>query len=130
MNQIISKKLLRNFGLVFGSLFPLVFGFLLPLLYGYQFRFWTLYIGFSILILGIIKPMLLYYPYKIWIKFGIILSWINTRLILGLIFILIVQPISIVMKLFGYDPLKKYFTNDSTYREIKKNYKIDLTRIF
>ena len=34
------------------------------------------------------------------------------------------------MKIFGYDPLKIRQKRKTTYKEIPKNNKIDLTRIF
>ena len=61
---------------------------------------------------------------------GHFLGKINSRIILGLVFILVVQPIAIIMKIFKYDPLRKKFEKKKSYREIKKYHKIDLTRIF
>ena len=63
-------------------------------------------------------------------KLGLALGWINSKLIFGLIFIIIVQPISIIMKFFGYDPLRKKFSPEKSYRELKNQKEIDLTRIF
>ena len=37
---------------------------------------------------------------------GKALGWINSRIILGLVFIIVLQPIAFIMKSFGYDPLK------------------------
>ena len=63
-------------------------------------------------------------------KLGHLLGWVNSKVILGLVFIFVVQPIAIIMKSFGYDPLKKKKTNNSTYREIRSSFKIDLRKIF
>ena len=63
-------------------------------------------------------------------KLGYLLGWINSRLILTLIFFVILLPIAAFMRLFGYDPLKRDFTNQITYKENKLNYKVDLSRIF
>ena len=130
MDKLISLKKLREFGILFGILFPIFIGLLVPLIYGHPFRVWTIFPGIIHFFLAFLKPESLYYPYKLWMKLGMILGWINSRLILGMIFVLVVQPISLFMKLFGYDPLRKNTANLSTYREVKKNYKIDLTRIF
>ena len=61
-----------------------------------------------------------------------ILGLINSRIILGIIFFIVLVPISIVMRIFGYDPLKnkKMTTNKNSFKEYKLGYKIDLTRIF
>ena len=126
----ISKKQLRQFGLLVGFVFPLFIGWLLPFFSGHAFRSWTLLIGCPCLILGIIKPTLLIYLYKGWMLLGHFLGLINSKLILGLVFILVLQPLSILLKLTGYDPLKLSKIATNTYKEMKKDYKIDLTRIF
>ena len=131
MKTSISPRKLREFGLLIGIGFPIIIGWFLPVIGGEHFRIWTLYIGVPALILGILRPNSLIYPYKKWILIGHILGWINSRIILGLVFIAVLQPIAIVMKIFfGYDPLKKRKEDKSTYREIRSTEKIDLTRIF
>ena len=130
MREIISKKQLRDFGLLIGFGFPLFIGWLLPTLTGHQFREWTLWVGFLGLIIGLTSPRLLYYPYKFWMKLGLTLGWVNSRIILGLVFIIVLLPISVVMRLIGYDPLQTKFKKLKTYRENRKNHKKDLNRIF
>tara|TARA_Y100000739_G_C20369754_1_gene356209 strand:+ start:297 stop:689 length:393 start_codon:yes stop_codon:yes gene_type:complete len=130
MKNIISKKQLREFGLLIGLGFPVIIGYLLPLISGHQFRVWSLWIGIPFLIIGILKPYLLSFPYKLWMQLGEGLGWVNSRLILGFIFVFIVQPIALFMKLFNYDPLRKRFNEDKSYREFKNEKEIDLTRIF
>ena len=130
MANSINKKELRNFSFLIGLGFPTIIGLIIPLIYGHEFREWTLWIGGSSIFLGILKPALLTYPYIAWMKIGHILGRINSPIILGLLFILVVQPIAIIMKIFKYDPLRKNFENKNSYREIRTNEKIDLTRIF
>ena len=130
MSKSISKKTLRNFGLLIGILFPFLIGWLLPLISGHSFRMWTLFIGLPGLFIGIISPNTLTYPYKGWMALGHILGWINSRIILGLVFFLIVIPISFLMKAFRYDPLKKVSRSQTTYIESRKINQIDLTKIF
>ena len=131
MKEIISKKQLTEFGLLMGFSIPLLIGWFIPLIGGHTFRFWTLFIGIPFLLLGIIKPSLLYFPYKTWMKIGTILSFINSYLILGLVFLLVLQPISFLMKCIWYDPLRQNNKNiQKSYKEYKLNHKIDLKRIF
>ena len=130
MKEIISNKRLREFGLLIGFGFPLLIGWLIPVLTGHGFRVWTLWIGFPGLLIGLTSPHLLYYPYKFWMKLGVILGWVNSRIILGLVFIIILLPISFVMRLIGYDPLITKRKGEKTYREKRKDYQTDLTRIF
>ena len=130
MKEIISKKQLREFGLLIGFGFPLFVGLLIPALTGHGFREWTLWVGFLGLIIGLTSPRLLYYPYKFWMKLGLTLGWVNSRFILGLVYMIVLIPISFVMRLIKYDPLQTKVKGVKTYRENRKNHKTDLTRIF
>ena len=51
-------------------------------------------------------------------------------LILDTKLIIILVIIAFFMKISGYDPLKKKIKNVKTFKDYKKNQKIDLTRIF
>ena len=126
----ITQKQLREFGYLIGIGFPIIIGWIMPLISGHTFRFWSLWIGIPIFVFGILKPSLLLYFYKTWMNIGLFLGWVNSRIILGLIFLLVLQPISLIMKIFGYDPLRKKKSNELTYREIKQNHAVDFTRIF
>ena len=130
MKEIISKKQLREFGLLIGFGFPLLIGWLIPALTGHGFREWALWVGFIGLIIGLTSPRLLYYPYKFWMKLGLTLGWVNSRIILSIAYIIVLIPIAFVMRLIGYDPLRTKAKEVKTYRENRKNHKTDLTRIF
>ena len=130
MKKNISIKILREFGFLISFTLPILIGWLLPAIGGHSFRKWTLWIGIISLLLTFFNPNLLSKPYRFWMKIGYYLGWINSRLILGLVYLIILQPIAIVMKIFGYDPLKKKKSNEKYYREIRKDEKSDFTRIF
>ncbi len=130
MEESISKKQLKEFGVLIGFLFPIVLGFLIPIILGHGLRLWTLWIGIPFLIIGLLSPSLLFYPYKIWMVFGNFLGRINSHIILGLVFLFVVQPIACIMRLLGYDPLRIKKRGEKTYREKRLNDRIDLTRIF
>ena len=126
----ISQKQLREFGFLIGFGLPIIFGWMIPAITGHIFRYWTLWVGCLSLMLVILRPRLLFYPYKAWMTLGHALGWVNSRIILGLVFILVLQPIALVMKVFGYDPLRKKKCSAKSFRENKANHKINLTRIF
>nr|WP_075438957.1 SxtJ family membrane protein [Prochlorococcus marinus] len=130
MKETISKKQLREFGLLIGFGCPLIIGWLLPSLFGHDFREWTLWIGILGLSLGLTAPRFLHYPYKIWMALGHVLGWVNSHIILGLVFIFVLQPIAYIMRLTGYDPLRRRRKGEKTYRENRQNHLTDLTRIF
>ena len=128
--KVNNKKQLKDFGIVFGVGFPLFFGFLIPILFHHELKLWTIWLGLVFILVANLKPKLLYYPYTLWMKIGLVLGWINSRIILASIFIFVLQPIALIMKITGYDPLKKKVSNTTTYKETKKNYKINLNKIF
>ena len=132
MKGSISKKQLREFGFLIGFGFPILIGWIIPAISGHLFRTWTLWISIPFLLFGVLKPFLLYYPYKGWMALGHALGWINSRIILGLVFLIVLQPIAFIMKIFGYDPLRQSQRERKkmSFRELKTNHKIHLTRIF
>ena len=130
MKEIISKKQLREFGLLIGFGFPLIIGWFIPALTGHGLRSWTLWVGFLGLLIGLTSPKLLYYPYKFWMKLGIILGWVNSRIILGFVYMIVLLPIAFIMRLIGHDPLRTKRKGEKTYREKRKDHSKDLTRIF
>ena len=130
VKESISKKQLREFGFLIGFGFPILIGWIIPAVGGHVFRAWTLWISLPALMIGILKPRLLFYPYKGWMLLGLTLGWINSRIILGLVYFLVLQPIALIMKILGYDPLRKKKNNKISYRESKENHEVNLTRIF
>ena len=132
MNTKINQKVLREFGILLGIAFPFLIGWIIPNIYGHDFKVWTLFIGIPSLLVSIFKPKILYFPYRIWMKIGDILGFINSHVILGLVFFIVLLPISIFMKIFGYDPLKINKNNNKfkTYRIYNKEHKINFRKIF
>ena len=122
MRETISKKQLCEFGIFIGFGFPIIVGWLIPSLFGHEFKVWTLWIGVPGLLIGFTAPRLLHYPYKGWMLLGHVLGWINSHIILGLVFILVLQPIAYIMRLTGYDPLRNKRTGEGTYRENRKEH--------
>ena len=130
MREAISKKQLREFGLLIGFGFPILIGWLLPAVAGHGFRAWTLWLGVPGLILGLTAPSWLHYPYKGWMALGHVLGWVNSRIMLGLVFLIVLQPIALIMRILGHDPLRTKKFARKSYREIKTNHKVNLKKIF
>ena len=130
MKKSIPEKQLREFGLLIGIGFPIIVGWIIPEIRGYAFRAWTLWLSIPALITGITKPNLLRYPYKGWMALGHALGWFNSHVILGLVFIVVLQPIALVMRIVGHDPLRRRQKGGKSYRENRQGHKTDLNRIF
>lgn len=110
-----SFRVERHFGLIVGGVFTL-----LSLWWLYRGRFPTvsrviLALGLSLVLLGLIFPRLLVYPNRVWMMLAEVLGFISTRIILGLVFFLIVTPIGVIKRMFGWDPLKRRSSSKSSY---------------
>lgn len=115
----VTLKELREFGLIFGAILVLLFGFFLPWIFEKAFPMWPWWVLAVTGGLAIIFPLGLNPFYKVWMVFGAVMGWLNTRLILGLVFYIVFMPFGLVMKLFGKDLLsRKLDANVSTYRVI------------
>ena len=130
MTQSPSRKQLREFGFLLAIGFPLLLGWLLPALRGHGFHTWTLWIAIPGLTFGLLAPRALALPYRGWMALGHALGWFNSHIILGAVFLLVLQPIAFVMRLTGYDPLRRRQQQLTTYREVREHKAINLTRIF
>ena len=95
-----------------------VFGLLLPVLKEHSLPAWPWFFGLSFSALALIKPSWLKYLYIPWMKVGAVLGWINTRIILGLIFFCLMTPMALVMRLMGKDPMQRRY--DPTLNSYRK----------
>ena len=115
----VTTKELREFGLIFGVIFVLLFGLFIPWLFNSSYPIWPWYILAVTGSLAIILPISLKPVYKVWMLFGAVMGWLNTRLILGIVFYLVFMPFGLVMKLFGKDLLsRKLDKQKESYRVI------------
>ena len=62
-------------------------------------------IGTVLVVLGSVRPALLEWPNWLWWKLAFALGWINARIILTIIFIVLLVPLAIIWRLIGRDPL-------------------------
>lgn len=108
---------LRKFGLILSAIFMGAFGFLLPILSEKSIPTWPWLVGTLIFIPTLVKPAWLKIIYHPWMKIGHILGWVNTRIILGVIFFGLIMPIGFIRRLLGKDSLGLTFDkNAKTYR--------------
>ncbi len=101
----LDKQNLKKFGITMGIAFLLI-----TLLVFFKHRHITLSassISVLFFISALIAPNLLRPVYILWMKLAFVLSWINTRLILALLFYLILTPMGLLIKLFRMDLLDK-----------------------
>ena len=115
-NTNISDKELRNFGLLIGAV--MVALALWPWHLPVPARIGAASAALMLILPALVRPGLLFWPNRIWSMFAYALGWVNTRLILGLLYFLAIFPIGMLLRMTGRAPLKlKFDTGSSTYRE-------------
>ncbi|MGA1622603.1 MAG: SxtJ family membrane protein [Synechocystis sp.] len=112
-----SPKILREFSWIMAGAIAGLFGLLLPLLKGHQLPLLPWAIAVVFLLLGLIVPRSLKPVYHLWLKIGHLLGWINSRIILSVIFGLVVTPMALVMKVIKRDTMNRQWQPQlATYR--------------
>jgi hypothetical protein len=118
-NEITSKQL-RSFGFTVGGIFALIA--LWPIVVRAEDpRWWAMVVAGCLLVPAVVFPKSLVWVYKGWMAIGHVLGWINTRIILGMIFYVIVTPIGMIRRWLGKDPMGRQLRPDlDSYRIIRK----------
>jgi len=123
------KSDIRNFGIGL-TVFLIIIG-------SYRFyhsgqldnALWFYGIGGASLFLSLLAPWVLKPLYKLVTKIAHKIGWVNTRLLLGIIFYLLITPIAVVFKLIGKDPLdRKIEAEKKSYWIPRKESSIDAKR--
>jgi Saxitoxin biosynthesis operon protein SxtJ len=115
-NASASAKELRTFGLVLGALFAAFFG-IWPLLRHRGRPLWPWIIASVLWLFALIWPAALSYLHRGWTRLGLALGWVNTRVILTLLFAISIVPVGLVMRLCGRDRMaRKLDPGSASYR--------------
>lgn len=105
----------REFGLIVGGVFVL-----LGLWWIYRGKFATAaYVlsaaGSALVLCGLVLPRLLTVPRRLWMKLAEALSYVSSRIILGVVFFLVLTPIGLVKRAMGWDPLQRRSGSRDTF---------------
>jgi Saxitoxin biosynthesis operon protein SxtJ len=121
VNQVSGTKELRSFGLLVGGVFSVI-GVWPMLFRGEPLRLWAVGTGGLLIFLGGILPRALAPIHTGWMWIGHILGWINTRILLGIVFYGLITPIGMVFRLMGKDIMRQAFSEESsTYRMVRQS---------
>ncbi|WNM58985.1 SxtJ family membrane protein [Candidatus Nitrospira allomarina] len=119
INQPTTKDL-RSFGLLMGGVFLIVAVWPL-VIHGESIRVWASLFAGAFGAMGLIFPKGLKPMHRVWMKIGEKLGWINSRIILSLLFFGMFTPMAFVMGLLGKRPLQLgYDPKANSYRVVKK----------
>lgn len=105
----LDRKGLRDFGLLMGGIIAVIFGLLFPFLFKHHFSIIPWLIALSFGGLALISPNALEPIYQVWMKIGRAIGWVESRIILGLIFLVMVIPMGLIMRLIRRDTMARKF---------------------
>ena len=114
----LDKRSLRKFGITMAIAF-LVISSLFFFRQKYSFVSYSLVIACIFFIMGLVLPVFLKPVYILWMGLAFILGWLNTRIILVVLFYLIFTPLGLFMRLFKIDLIERKKKKD-TYWKIKE----------
>ena len=118
MSKKIKVSSNKSFGIVFSIFFLFISIYLF--LNEYPTYYWSLFVSVIFLLLGLMNSKILSPLNLLWFKFGLLLGKIVSPFVMGIIFFVVVTPISILLKIFGKDVLNLKFNNNKSYW-IEKN---------
>ncbi len=123
---------LRRFAVVVATAIASLFGLVVPFLLDRPFPIWPWIIAALLMFLALTVPQSLRPVYQRWMQLGLILHKFTTPLIMGILFYVVITPMGIVMRIFGYDPISRHYDpNVHTFRVVsKKSSKDSLERPF
>jgi O-antigen/teichoic acid export membrane protein len=112
----VKTRQLRSFGLIVGGVFAFI-GVWPKVYHSASPRLWALVLAAVLILPALISPSSLRPFYQGWMRVGQLLGWINTRVILGIIFYLLFLPVGLIMRLLGKDSMnRKFDSGATTYR--------------
>ena len=115
----VPQKQLRQFGWLMGGVFAIIT--LWPLVFrGEGIRLWAGVIAGILVVLGGVFPKGLTPLYRGWMFFGEKIGWLNSRILLGLVFYGLLTPISFLMTVLGKRPLQLRFDSKAESYRVPK----------
>jgi hypothetical protein len=103
---------------IFGFFFSAVFAVLAAYFYYIAWKkraIMTIITSIVFLFAALISPHLLTLLNRIWYNFGLLLGRIVNPIVLGIIFFVLLSPISLITRLFGRDELKMNIRSVDSY---------------
>lgn len=115
---VVDRKMLRQFGFIFAGILLFLFALLIPWLRERPMPQWPFYIAVPVAALALVWPLALKPFFHVWMKFGAVMGFINTRIILSVLFFIILTPMALVMRALGKDPMARRFDSQlASYRK-------------
>jgi hypothetical protein len=114
MQQTIEEKKQAQLVIVVGFL---VLGFIFK-----NYQTYLLYFATGVGIIFVFLPWIGDYLVKLWFKLAELLGWVNSKIILGIVFYVFLFPIAVLSRLGNKNPLQMKKTTDKSLF-VARNYK-------
>src|SRR5262249_21311572 len=116
----IGIRQLRSFGLIVGTGFAVIA--LWPVVFrGQSLRIWALSVSGLLLVTGLVFPPVLRPLYRVWMTLGEGLGWVNSRILLSVVYYTLLVPIGMVRRFAGSDPMRRKFEPTVATYKIPRN---------
>ena len=103
----LDRRGLRKFGLTTGAIVAALFGALFPWIFERAIPLWP-WIVFGVLgIWALAAPSTMRGIYRAWMRFGLLLNRVTTPIVIGVLFVAIIVPIALIMRVMKSDPMHR-----------------------
>jgi hypothetical protein len=116
----VGKEQLRSFGLIVGAGFAVIA--LWPAVARSQSpRLWALALAAPLLLLACVAPAVLRPIHRWWMAIGGVLGWVNTRVILTIVYYVLIVPIGAIRRMRGIDPMRRALEPEATTYKVGRS---------
>jgi hypothetical protein len=116
----VSKQQLRSFGLIVATGFALIA--LWPAVFhGQKPRIWALALAATLAVFAGIAPVMLRPVHRWWMAIGEVLGWVNTRVILGIVYYILIVPIGAIRRMRAIDPMRRVLESSATTYKVHRS---------
>ena len=114
----IKKSSERSFGIIFAAFFAIICFY--PILQENSIKLWALLISIILFLLSFIFPKIFIIPNRLWFKLGILLGAIIAPIVMALLYLFIITPTGIIMRLLNRDLLNQKINRSKKSYWIKR----------
>jgi len=115
-----TRRALRGFGLAVAVITLALFGLLLPWLRGHVSPRWPWVVAVLLCTWALLLPASLAPVHRGWLAAGRALGWINTRVVLAVVFYSLFVPAGLIMRALNKDPMARRMDESrDSYRVVR-----------
>jgi hypothetical protein len=101
MSEKPERQQLRSFGFIVGAGFAVIG--VVPAIRGHGPRIWALAVAILLAAAALVLPRALRPVFRVWMQLAEVLGWVNTRIILFVVYYAVIVPIGWLLRMTGKD---------------------------